>query len=456
MRGKRKLAFMLFFATFIATAIIAVPNANASPGTYYVSTTGSDANSGGSGDPWLTIQHAIDNVAVGDTIIVAAGTYTVGATILVSKTVTLLGPQAGVDPRPSIGGRSGSEAVVQGNGALGTVIKVQADNVVINGFTLETGLGDIVYQSSAYTGTTVRYNIIHDGQGDEGIQLKQCTSGVIEYNYVYDIATPGDAVNFADSSNCAIRFNEVYNIGSENAAIYVYGSNHMQIVGNLVHHVTQNDGIKLGDKGGGDAGKSGGLIKDNLIYDVVQDGITVYTSDVIVDGNEIYSSSSENGVIYLAYTISNITLHCNKVHDNVLSTSKRLTSAGILLEYRVDALNVNITSNNIYNNNPYGCTNEAAGLLKAENNWWGDASGPYHPTLNAGGLGNRVSDNVDFDPWLGSPACQPPSPPSPPVGGEWIPLDTFQLLLAWMGLASLIVAVATAFVYVNRKRRLLI
>ena len=41
-------------------------------------------------------------------------------------------------------------------------------------------------------------------------------------------------------------------------------------------------------------------------------------------------------------------------------------------------------------------------MIDAENNWWGHASGPYHPTLNPGGLGDEVSDYVDFDPWLTS------------------------------------------------------
>jgi hypothetical protein len=43
---------------------------------------------------------------------------------------------------------------------------------------------------------------------------------------------------------------------------------------------------------------------------------------------------------------------------------------------------------------------DLTGVLDARYNWWGDATGPYHPTLNPTGLGNKVSDNVSFAPWL--------------------------------------------------------
>ncbi len=41
-------------------------------------------------------------------------------------------------------------------------------------------------------------------------------------------------------------------------------------------------------------------------------------------------------------------------------------------------------------------------VVLAQGNWWGDPSGPQHPTLNPGGLGNPVSDNVDFGNWATS------------------------------------------------------
>jgi hypothetical protein len=90
-----------------------------------------------------------------------------------------------------------------------------------------------------------------------------------------------------------------------------------------------------------------------------------------------------------------------------------------------------IFCNNIGGNNQYGVdvdANATGGLLDAENNWWGDASGPEHTPVgpctdckppseggwncdecdkNPDGLGNKVSDNVDYCPWLIAPSGDP-------------------------------------------------
>lgn len=63
-----------------------------------------------------------------------------------------------------------------------------------------------------------------------------------------------------------------------------------------------------------------------------------------------------------------------------------------------------IQNNNITGNVRYGVHNVWSGAtVNAENNWWGDSTGPYHPTLNPGGMGDTVSDYVDFEPWLHNP-----------------------------------------------------
>jgi hypothetical protein len=60
--------------------------------------------------------------------------------------------------------------------------------------------------------------------------------------------------------------------------------------------------------------------------------------------------------------------------------------------------------NNIMGNSLYGVANAGGGMVNATYNWWGDASGPYNTIANHGGMGNAVSDNVDFEPWLGAKA----------------------------------------------------
>lgn len=43
-------------------------------------------------------------------------------------------------------------------------------------------------------------------------------------------------------------------------------------------------------------------------------------------------------------------------------------------------------------------------LINAEDNFWGHPSGPYHPLTNPSGLGDLVSDYIDYAPWSSSSA----------------------------------------------------
>ena len=71
-----------------------------------------------------------------------------------------------------------------------------------------------------------------------------------------------------------------------------------------------------------------------------------------------------------------------------------------------------ISSSSILENDSYGVYNATSSIIiDAENNWWGDASGPLDPSddratgglYNPDGLGDKVSDYVDYEPWLTNP-----------------------------------------------------
>lgn len=355
-----------------------------------------------------TIQAAINAATDGDTIHVAAGTYNESVTI--SKSVRLLGPQANVDPRPSAGGRAGPEAVVTYSG---TVFDIKAHNVEINGFTIigtfSSATTNIVQDNDpnfVSQNARVLYNIITSTGTtmNEAVKIRGGQSPLIAYNYIHDIPGPGDAINFDRVTNGRIENNEIVRTSSENAAIYVYDSTNTEILGNIVDTTYQNDGIKLGAKNGADATKTGGRIAYNIVRNTVQDGITVYMSSTVVEYNSVTGSTSENGAIYLAFGITNITIENNHVFNNSLRTHKFNDAAGIMVGSLVNAATVVLRRNRIEGNTPYGVTNKTTAQLDARRNWWGDPTGPYHPSTNPGGLGDRISDNVLYDPWYADAA----------------------------------------------------
>jgi len=325
----------------------------------------------GSGD-FTSIQEAIDAASDGDTIVVAAGFYAIDQTIVIDKEITLLGAQAGVDARSAAGLRAqGDEAetVIDGGGTLDTLIRIAADGVVIDGFDIGNGTGDLIESETAVSDPQIRYNFVHGSTGDEAIQLRGAADAVVEFNNVAD--TFGDGINLSGGSTDGIvRFNEVHDIGSANAAIYLDGAENTTVEGNLIYDVTLNDGIKFGPGDGTGAAQSGGSAIDNVIHDVAEDGISVYMSDVTVSGNDISHSNSGNGSVFVEFDVDNIAITGNAIHDNGTAGDGNTTFA-IRIGKAGHPTNVTITGNTFTENEaqifavPGSVTN--LGTLEADN-----------------------------------------------------------------------------------------
>ena len=367
--------------------------------------------------PGNDINAAITAATPGDVICLSAGVYSPAATIAANKAITLQGPQFDVDPRPGAGsvrvpGGPG-EAVLDGGGTLATIIQITGSDVVLNGFEVKNGTGDLIASPSGGGIANVRIAnlIVHQATVDEGMQIRDCTDCVIEYNYVYD--TIGDGINLCcGSTGGLIQFNEANDIDSENAAIYIYDAEYTTIQCNLIDGTSRNEGIKFGQKYGPDALKNGGSILYNTITNTAQDGIAVYMGNTTVSGNDISYSSSENGAIYVTHGVANVGITYNTIHDNTFSTLK-WQPGGVTVGNSDGQLaaTVLVNNNNFTGNVPNGVLNLAPDQLNAENNWWGDASGPGP----AGpGSGDGVAGSVDYDPWLTQPVAIPGGPCVPP------------------------------------------
>ncbi|GAF81657.1 unnamed protein product, partial [marine sediment metagenome] len=115
-----------------------------------------------------------------------------------------------------------------------------------------------------------------------------------------------------------------------------------------------------------------------------------------------YSTFAENSVGIVLYAYSgNIT---SSIHDNTFTANNYGLTANGGSGYALPT----VSDNDIFGNTEYGLYNGTSSqTVIAEGNWWGDVSGPKHPTVNPGGQGNAVSDDVDFVPWLPSPNFPP-------------------------------------------------
>lgn len=107
------------------------------------------------------------------------------------------------------------------------------------------------------------------------------------------------------------------------------------------------------------------------------------------------------GVVLGSWTVSFYASRWTRTQGNVLEGNTiRENLRGVMEHSMGGTVGLNtIRWNNIEKNELLGA--DYSGDLRW--NWWGDPSGPYHPKLNPEGRGDKVSDGVEFAPWLERP-----------------------------------------------------
>ncbi len=119
--------------------------------------------------------------------------------------------------------------------------------------------------------------------------------------------------------------------------------------------------------------------------------------NTVISGGEIKNLyATYEGSVAISFVRSTSTA---RVEEMTLSGSDH----GVRISGSADACNISVHSNNIEGNTKHGLLNGDYHIVDAENNWWGDSSGPYHIRTNSTGAGNKVSNYVDYTPWLDAP-----------------------------------------------------
>jgi len=251
---------ILILVICMGAAICCVPQTLAQGHTYYVGPGGSDLSGNGSAaHPWRTIQHAADQVAPGDTVLINPGTYDGGITVDTAGTAT----------NPITFRAHGQGVVIDGSGGERDAFFVTyADYIVVEGLTI---------RHANRAGMRI--------DNSDHVTVRDCTFA--------DNTTWGLFTGFSD--HLLIENNEAY--GSvEQHGIYVSNSGDYPVIrGNRVHD-NYACGIHMNADAsmGGDGIISHGLAEANVIYGngagggaaINMDGIT----DTIVRNNLLYDN----------------------------------------------------------------------------------------------------------------------------------------------------------------------
>ncbi|MFH2054126.1 MAG: right-handed parallel beta-helix repeat-containing protein [bacterium] len=304
----------------------------------------------------MGIQESLDAATALTTVHVQNGTFTAPAQIVIDKDLTLSGAGAG-----STTILPGFNTTV-GNYLVSDALMYAAHGVtaVIEGFSIDG------------TGYTVRHAIQSRGAD---VTVQDC-----DISNIYAGAYAGRGVVFLTGDGAVIdcTMSNIQRIGVHIRGAVEPVAPDVTVTGLTYTGKGVGDyldyGIEIG--GGGHGVVSGCTITD--CYGIASvDGST--SGGVLV--TDYYGTGSTG-------TFSGCTLTGN--------------TTGLIVGYNETDLSVvSITGSDLSGNSSYGASSTGP-TVDALGNWWGSATGPYHPDTNPGGLGNEVTDDILFDPWLGT------------------------------------------------------
>ena len=344
-------------------------------------------------DAFATIQDGVDTVAAGGTVYVANGNYNATSSpfVRIIKSLSLIG-------------ESRDGVILDGTGtstiAWAKGIHVTANNVTIENLTVQN------FGAPGYWGYGVLFrDYAHDEPGEEYIYYTGCIAENIKSQFncypMYALVNQDLTIN-----NCLIQDN----LGD--GMFIARGCDNVTITGNTVLN-SGDHGIWVGNCWSSLGPSDNATITDNYVDGAREGGISFVGSDVAtISGNTITNAAGEGwskGALSFKDGPSNVEAYNNNIYNNDGAWSGYSgTGHGIGIDGTPS--DIYLHHNSIYGNAGYGIYNYSTVTINATCNWWGDVSGPLHPTswylglleiTNPSGLGDEVSDYVLYIPWQG-------------------------------------------------------
>ena len=255
--------------------------------TYYVSPSGSNGNPGSQALPWATLQHAVDSVIPGDTILALSGTYA-GARIEVSGTVNAwitlkAAPGAAVIiNQPGPNNKHNSNLEIETWDGSETVAYWVIEGLEVTSAP-EAGIDSRGSATGKNHHITIRGNRVHHNgvaASRTGIFVAFTDYVLVEDNESYNNSEHGVYINNS-SDNFTVRHNHLYQ--NANCGLHMNGDASMGGDGIMSNGLVENNIIEDNGVGGGAAinmdGVSSSVVRNNLLYNNHATGIAIFQGD---------------------------------------------------------------------------------------------------------------------------------------------------------------------------------
>ncbi|MDQ7815536.1 MAG: T9SS type A sorting domain-containing protein [Melioribacteraceae bacterium] len=395
-----------------------------------------------------TIQGAIDAANSGDTIKVDKGVYVENISLTKNGIIIL-----STSPR--------EETIIDGSNTF-TTFFCSGNNNRINGFTIRNGkatLGGGIYcdGESSFMNILIENNIALDAGGGIYSDGNSTYSDVIiqgnlvERNYSSGMPTifGGGGVYFSKKSHSILN-----NVVIDNNSCQYGGGVMVGSELDLQSNPTFNNVTIINNNS---TGMGGGIyIK---ISNLELDGIKIINNYAKLAGGGIYTAHDKL-ILYNSIICNNKTdgvgggINCSNIAqilNSTISFNEANKGGGIFITGVSPSFqSVVITNNNAnegsgifktsqeggsvansnFLNNRYGVYNSTTThLFDGRNNWWGDSSGPFHPTQNTNGKGDTVNTYVNINPF--SLTAFSETPPIPVQNISSISITSNLIHLSW-------------------------
>jgi hypothetical protein len=281
----------------------------------------------------------------------------------------------------------GSQPIVEiDNGALGFDIQGGGDDTTIDNLSIlsSTQTGSYLVQLTGAPADVTIQNCTFDTVGSATAGIKVAPDGSTRLtidNNVWTAMDAGDSAIWTDGPNPNITVtNNTFNGGGTAAGACIEGSGWSN--GLIDNNAISNTAVGIN------------LMGDNGVVGQLSTPVTITRNTITNSADGIkFNSNAALG------SIANVTIEGNLLTGN--TNAIRVDDVGGV----INSATFTVKYNHIVGNSAGISDTDTGGVLNAELNWWGSTTGPAH-ALNADGVGDPSTDNVDYRPWLnGAPAA---------------------------------------------------